>query len=338
MNNIQNIKSETPLISICCLAYNMEKYIRQSLESLLMQSTTFPFEIIIHDDASTDNTREIIKEYALKHPAIITTIFQKENMYSKSRYNFQYKDVFPNAKGKYIAYCDGDDYWIDPLKLQKQVAFLESNSDYGLVHTRAVIYSEAKNKFNGAGGFHFEDFEELITECTVVHSSTCYSNSLLKQYIKEVKPQEHTNWASDDFPMWLWFIQNSKVKLLDDITTVYNERNGSISHIGDDLKRLVFTEGVYEIVDYYLAEGPDLQNEKKIRARYYSGMIKMYFLTHQWSGIWQSTKIFYKAHDWVNLLWIAITLPFSFSNFLIKVTYRIRSMVFNLFNIYPIKK
>ena len=303
-----------------------------------MQRTTFPFEIIIHDDASTDNTRKIIKEYALKYPAIIKTIFQKDNMHSKSGYYFQYRDVFPNAIGKYIAYCDGDDYWIDPLKLQKQVTFLESNSDYGLVHTKAVIYNEAKNIFKGISGFHFHDFEELITECTAVHSTTCYSNELLKQYIKEVKPQEHINWTSNDFPIWLWFIQNSKVKLLDDITTVYIKRDESISHVGDDFKRMVFTEGVYAIVDYYLTEGPDLQNEEKIRARYYSGMVKNYFLTHQWSRIRQSTKIFCRAHDWLNLLWIAITLPFSFSKLMVKGSYRIRTMIFKLFNIYPIKK
>lgn len=338
MNNIKNINNETPLVSICCLTYNMEKYIRQTLESFLMQSTTFPFEIIIHDDASTDNTREIIEEYASKYPAIIKTILQEENMHSKSGFNFQYTDVFPNAIGKYIAYCDGDDYWIDPLKLQKQVDYLESNPDYGLVHTKAVIYSEAKMIFKDIGGFRFDDFEELITECTAVHSTSCYSNDLLKQYIKEVKPQKRTHWTSNDFPMWLWFIQNSKVKLLDDITTVYIKRDESISHIGDDSKRLVFTEGVYSIVDYYLTDSPDLENERKIRARYYSGMIKMYFLTHQWGGIWQSAKIFYKAHDWLNLLWIAITLPLSFSRFMIRASYRIRLMLFNLLNIYPIKK
>lgn len=338
MSSIQKIQNEIPLVSICCLTYNMGKYIRQTLESFLMQSTTFFFEIVIHDDASTDNTREIIKEYAFKHPSIIKTIFQKENMHSKSGFYFQYTDVFPNATGKYIAYCDGDDYWIDPLKLQKQVDFLESNRDYGLVHTRAVIYSEVKKIFKDIGGFQFDDFEELITECTAVHSTACYRNKLLKKYIKEVKPQEHKNWTTNDFPMWLWFIQNSKVKLLDDITTVYIKRDESISHVGDDFKRLIFTEGVYAIVEYYLIEGPDLENDKKIRARYYSGMIKIYFLTHRWSGIWQSAKVFFSAHDWLNILWIAITIPFYYSKFMIKSSYHIRSKVFNLFNIYPIKK
>lgn len=338
MNTIQYIKNEIPLVSICCLTYNMSKYIRQTLENFLMQNTSFVFEIIIHDDASNDGTREIIEEFALNFPHIIKPIFQQDNKHSISGFNFQYEEVFPKAKGKYIAFCDGDDYWIDPLKLQKQVDFLETNINYGLVHTKAAIYYENKNKFLDVWGFDFHDFEELITEFTVVHSSACYSNDLLKRYLKLVKPQERLNWTTNDFPMWLWFIQNSNVKLLDDITTVYIKREESISHIGDDFKRLKFAEGVYAIVDYYLTESSNLNSESKIRARYYSNMIKMYFLVHHWSGIRKSVNVFYKAHDWLNLLWIALTLPFSFSRFMIRGSYCVRSIFFNLFNIYPIKK
>lgn len=338
MKNNQIVKIQKPLVSICCLTYNMEKYIEQTIESLLMQRTTFPYEIIIHDDASTDNTKKIIEEYALKYPDIIKPLFQEENQHSKTGFRFQYKDVFPITHGKYIAYCDGDDYWIDPMKVQKQVDFLESNPDYGLVHTKAVKYYEKSGMFEDTAGHKFNDFEELITECTVVHSSTCYRTGLMKQYIEEVRPEERTNWSTNDFPVWLWFIQHSKVKLLEDITTVYRQRGESISHISDDFKRLRFSEGVYDIVDYFLSENKILKNEKKIRARYYSNMISIYFLTRKWDGVRKSTKIFYNANDWLNLLWIAITLPFSFSKFMIKGSYRVRSMVFNLFNIYPIKE
>lgn len=120
-----------PLVSITCTAYNHEKFIRDTIEGFLMQKTTFPFEILIHDDASTDNTAEIIKEYELKYPDLIKPIYQKENQLSKG-ISITLNYTLPRAKGKYIAMCEGDDFWTDPDKLQKQIDFLESNSDYSL--------------------------------------------------------------------------------------------------------------------------------------------------------------------------------------------------------------
>lgn len=336
MNKDKNI--EIPLVSVCCLTYNMQEYVKQAIESILMQRTTFVYEIIIHDDASTDDTREIIEEYVASFPHIIRPIYQEENKYSKTGFKFHYEEVIPMANGKYIAFCDGDDYWIDPLKLQKQVDFLESNPDYGMVHTKAVKFREYQNIFKDSAGFDFENIEELLTECTVLHSSVCYLNSLAMQYLKEIKPQEKQNWTTNDFPMWLFFIQHYKIKLLEDITTVYRERSESVSHIGDDIKRLQFSEGVYDIVDFYLNQFQNITNENKIRARYYSDMIKMYFLTRRWDDIRKSAKIFYRANDWLNIFWIGITLPFFYSTFMVKASYKIRSMVFDLFNIYPIRK
>lgn len=122
---------EKPLVSINCITYNHEAYIRECLNGLLMQRTTFPFEVLVHDDASTDNTQAIILEYKEKYPTIIKPYFQKENQYSKGKGFIGLKINFERAKGKYIAICEGDDYWTDPLKLQKQVDFLESNPNFG---------------------------------------------------------------------------------------------------------------------------------------------------------------------------------------------------------------
>ncbi len=338
MNNSQSENLLTPLVSICCLTYNMQEYIKQTLESLLMQRTTFKYEIIIHDDASTDKTKKIIEEYVANFPHIIKPIYQKENQHSKSGFNFHYENVFPKAVGKYVAFCDGDDFWIDPLKLQKQVDFLESNPNYGLVHTKAVTFDESTKRFKNIAGHEFKDIEELITENTVLHSSVCYRNNLAKQYLEEVRPQERTNWTTNDFSIWIFIMQHSKIKLLDDITTFYRIRSESISHKNDDLKRLHFSEGVYDIVDYYLTTYSEVKDERKIRARYYSDMIKMYFLTRQWYGIKQSAKMFYSANDWLNLLWIGTTFPFIYSRFMIKANYRLRSLLFDLLNIYPIRK
>ena len=116
------------MVSICCLVYNHEKYLRQCLDGFVKQKTNFKFEALIHDDASTDNSQNIIREYEKKYPEIIKPIYQTENQYSK-RAGVTWKIQFPRAKGKYIAMCEGDDFWTDEFKLQKQFDALEQNKD-----------------------------------------------------------------------------------------------------------------------------------------------------------------------------------------------------------------
>ena len=117
------------LVSICCLSYNHSKFIRKCLDSLLMQKTNFDYEILIHDDASNDGSDEIIKEYVQKYPNIIKPLFESENMHSKE-VAISKTFNFPRVQGKYVAMCEGDDYWTDEYKLQKQVDFMEKNSEY----------------------------------------------------------------------------------------------------------------------------------------------------------------------------------------------------------------
>lgn len=137
------------MVSICCIAYNQEKYIKKMLDSLLMQKTDFAYEIIIHDDASTDNTAKIICEYEKKYPEIVKPIYQVENQYSKGisvSLNYNY----PRCRGKYIAWCEGDDYWSDPLKLQKQVEVLEKNRNCTVCVHKVKIVSEDEQRVLGS--------------------------------------------------------------------------------------------------------------------------------------------------------------------------------------------
>lgn len=124
----------TPLVSICCITYNHAPYIRQCLDGFVMQKTNFTFEVLVHDDASTDDTADIIREYEARYPGIIKPIYQTENQYSQG-VNVNRTYNYPRAHGKYIALCEGDDYWIDPLKLQKQVDMLEANENVMMVYT-----------------------------------------------------------------------------------------------------------------------------------------------------------------------------------------------------------
>ncbi|HEY5462821.1 MAG TPA: glycosyltransferase [Hanamia sp.] len=135
---------QTPLVSIVCTTYNHQAYIKDALEGFVMQQTNFPFEIIVHDDASTDRTVEIIKEYELKYPGLFFNIYQETNQYSKGNGDVG-KIVYAAPKGKYVAMCEGDDYWTDPLKLQKQVDFLEQNKEYSLVCHDALILNQIDN-------------------------------------------------------------------------------------------------------------------------------------------------------------------------------------------------
>ena len=134
------------MVSIRCLAYNHEPYIRQCLEGFIMQKTNFRFEAVVHDDASTDGTVAIIREYAEKYPNIIKPIYETQNQYSKHDGSLG-RIMSAACTGKYIAMCEGDDYWIDPYKLQKQVDFLETHLDYSMSHTSFRYFYEQENKF-----------------------------------------------------------------------------------------------------------------------------------------------------------------------------------------------
>ena len=123
-------------VSVVCNAYNHEKYIRSALEGFVMQKTSFPFEVLVHDDASTDRTAEIIREYEIKYPDIIKPIYSTENQYSKNDGSLS-RIQYGRVQGKYIALCEGDDYWTDPLKLQKQYDLLESHPEIDICATAA---------------------------------------------------------------------------------------------------------------------------------------------------------------------------------------------------------
>ena len=131
------------MVTIRCITYNHEHYIRQCLEGFVKQKTNFRFEAIVHDDASTDGTVAIIREYAEKYPDIIKPIYEKENQYSKGNGILE-RIMDEHTHGKYVALCEGDDYWIDPLKIQKQVDYMEAHPDYSMCfHT---VYYEEEGK------------------------------------------------------------------------------------------------------------------------------------------------------------------------------------------------
>jgi glycosyltransferase involved in cell wall biosynthesis len=124
---------DSPLVSVWMVTYNHERYIRESLESVVSQKTNFTFEVIIGEDCSTDGTRSILKEFEEKYPEVVKPVYHQKNVgASRNAYEF----CFPRLSGKYVACIEGDDYWSDPYKLQKQVDFLENNADYSICWTK----------------------------------------------------------------------------------------------------------------------------------------------------------------------------------------------------------
>jgi len=132
-----------PLVSIICGTYNQKPFISKCLDSIINQVTDFPVEIILHDDASTDGTTEIVNDYANRFPTLIKLIIQTKNQYSET--NKLRIKLLEYARGDYVALCDGDDYWCDPLKLMKQKQFLEEHPEFVLCYHNAIIVNEMDN-------------------------------------------------------------------------------------------------------------------------------------------------------------------------------------------------
>lgn len=134
-----NRQEQEMIVSICCITYNQVSFIRQALDGFVNQKVNFKYEVLIHDDASDDGTAEIIKEYEKQYPQLIKPILQSENQYSQGITNISGTFNFPRARGRYIAMCEGDDYWTDEHKLQHQVDYMEAHPDCSLCFHSAVI-------------------------------------------------------------------------------------------------------------------------------------------------------------------------------------------------------
>jgi glycosyltransferase involved in cell wall biosynthesis len=216
--------NQEPLVSISCITYNHKNYIRECLDGFLMQKTTFPFEIIIHDDCSTDGTREIIEEYAAKYPDIIFPMFQTENQYSKGVRSMMVRFNFTRCKGKYIALCEGDDYWTDSFKLQKQVDFLEKNSDFSICFHNLKVYNEidaTTDKVACKNQKSVLDIIDLATRGNFIHTP-----SVVFKMPEDGLPSWFINLPIGDYPLHLFNAQFGKIKYIDEVMGVYRIHAG----------------------------------------------------------------------------------------------------------------
>lgn len=248
-----------PLVSICCITYKHELYIRDCLQGFINQKTNFAFEVLIYDDASTDGTVSIIREFEAKFTNIIKPIYQTENQYSKGvkiSVTFQ----FPRVLGKYIALCEGDDYWTDPFKLQKQVDIIESDSQIGLVHSAYILRDDNKNLNreiitninHSANDLHWRIIgqELIISTCSVLFRAGLHS-LIVNNYSKDY------NFVQiGDTPTWFHFARLSKIVYINEPLCVYRLSASGVTGSQETKKRIGFLENALKL-DLYLAKTYD---------------------------------------------------------------------------------
>lgn len=281
--DIKTIRKEQPLmVTIRCITYNHEPYIRQCLEGFVMQKTNFRFEAIVHDDASTDGTADIIREYAEKYPDIIKPIYETENQYSKHDGSLR-RIMDAHTHGKYVAVCEGDDYWIDSLKLQKQVDFLEENPEYGMVYAKATIYHQKQECIGKVIGGKGTSFLDILYYNPIPTLTVCYRKILYVSYVEEILPYA-CEWKMGDYPLWIYLSKHSKVKFMNFVVGVYRVLQDSASHHSTVEAQLALYDSGFQIASFF--------REKYLKER---DDIKFYFDKER---LWFHFRLFCMRKEW----------------------------------------
>ncbi len=232
------------MVSVVCLAYNHEKYIRKCLDGFVMQKTNFPFEVLINDDASTDGTARIIREYEAKYPDIIKPTYQTENQFSQG-VKIVPTFLMPKAKGKYIAFCEGDDYWIDEHKLQKQFDVMEQNPEFNLcLHRVKCVREHDEDAHRFYPRFELESGtvrEDLLIGSYNFQTSSyfCKKDKLNLLYTGDI---EFAKWTTGDVATLIFFAYLGVVMYLDACMSCYRQNSvGSWVDRRTNKSRIEFT-------------------------------------------------------------------------------------------------
>ncbi len=259
-------------VSIVCITYNHEKYIKNALDSFLSQKVNFKIEIIIHDDASVDNTPEIIRKYEKKYPDIIHAIYQKENQYGKQKGSLFRKYIYPFCRGKYIAFCEGDDLWIDIHKLQIQVDFLEQHVEYVLVAHDAVCLNYRDYTIKAMQPYE-TDRKITAEEIIMQYNGNLPTASMVLR--TEVIENEKIFWECGvgDWPLQLQCILKGKVYYFSRIMSVYRFLHDGSWEKKCEKENQVYFEHCIKIIDF-LQKYNEYSNN--IYSKYLTSRIQFY--------------------------------------------------------------
>ena len=250
---------QKPLVSICCLAYNHQDFIRDCFEGFLKQKTTFPVEILVHDDASTDSTAQLIRGYQEEYPLLVKPIYQRINQFSRGvKINWQFN--YPRARGKYIAICEGDDFWVDSSKLERQVRFLEENPEYVIVYGDTQAFDE-----KGLLDVDFGGARRDLSALELQKGTPIFTLTVLFRNVLEAMPPEFNLAPYGDRAMWSLLGLSGKGHYLRDLKPcMYRVHDGGIHSKRSEIIRarmnqrtafalMVFFEriGVHEVAKFY---------------------------------------------------------------------------------------
>ncbi len=250
------------MVSIRCITYNHEPYIRQCLDGFVMQKTNFRFEAIVHDDASTDGTADIIREYAEKYPDIIKPIFESENQYSK--HDGSIGRIMDEAcTGKYIAICEGDDYWIDSQKLQIQVDFMESHPDYSLCGTNGLVlwdYGEHEPRYFN----RIFESKELLDKDIIGKWFLPTASLFFRKSVRDNYPNWANKFYSGDLTLALVALNKGRIYSFGDITCVYRKTSLNPDSVSNTCSELYGREQQILIYNHF-NEWTDYKYESLIK-------------------------------------------------------------------------
>ena len=254
---------EQPIIvAIHCLVYNHEPYLRDCFDGFVMQKTNFRFVAIVHDDCSTDKSADVIREYADKYPDIIKPIYETENQYKKGGFgliNFIMDNAIHATGAKYVAMCEGDDYWTDPYKLQKQVDRMDSHPDYvACFHNAVVDYGSSKRLFNTLSENHYPTTEDIIERKWFISTQT-----LLYRNLHIECPKWGYQVINGDYLKELLLAKEGKFYYMDDVMAVYRCFGQGISATWNDNKIKLYDGLIYllsNMKEYYAGKYADSFN------------------------------------------------------------------------------
>ena len=261
---------DKPLLSICIISYNQVDYISQAIESAINQQMNFNSEIIIADDCSTDGTREIVMNYAVRYPGWIRVLERNQNLGPANNFI----DLIYAAQGKYIAYLEGDDYWTQNNKLQQQVDFLEQHADFAICFTDALeTFSENLDdelNYRSAGSGQQTEttaneliFRNYIQTCTVV-----FKNKLFGKF-----PDWYAALKMGDWPLHLLNAAHGKIKYLDMVTAVHRNHSSGVWSSQKILSRIYNTIEAYNVLEKN-TDFKNLDNFKKSKSNVYLSSVK----------------------------------------------------------------
>ncbi|MDB4789950.1 glycosyltransferase [bacterium] len=234
---------QTPLVSVLCLTYNQESFISDAIDGFLMQETSFPFEIIIGEDCSSDNTANIVRQYKIKFPDIISCILRTENIGANSNF----ANCCQKAKGRYIATCDGDDYWTDPKKLETQVNCLQKNKNISLCFHKVNVTQRLNENYRyKIPNKRILKFNDILFTHYIPTASLMFKMEFLPN---EYFSKQIANFSIGDIPLELTLVDRGNACFIPEIMAVYRRHENGITENTEQIKN---GRGTYIKVYSYL--------------------------------------------------------------------------------------